>query len=122
MLPFWTRVEGELRKLGEKRPWLAKQTNIPISTVNTWCTDGKLPELERAKRIADTIGVTLDYLLTGEEPDMVINDSDVKEICDYVLSLDHDSVMEVKGLLKAFNYMSLTPYLKRENEKRRQAQ
>ena len=44
-----------------------KETGISQSTISTWKSKKNLISGEIAKKIADYFGVTVDYLMTGEE-------------------------------------------------------
>lgn len=46
---------------------VAKETGIPASTFTDWKNGRSVPKAEKMKRIADFLGVTLDYMLGGTE-------------------------------------------------------
>lgn len=45
---------------------LARKTAIPKNTLFNWLAGMKPKDVEQAKRVAEVFGVTLDYLLFGE--------------------------------------------------------
>ena len=62
---FLVRLQDALERKGVRRPWLAKETGIPLSTINTWFSYRRYPRLDEAARIAETLEVNLDWLVTG---------------------------------------------------------
>ena len=59
--------EQLLQKYGVTTYKVAKETGIPQSTFSTWKNRRNLISGDKAKRIADYFGVTVDYLMTGNE-------------------------------------------------------
>jgi len=64
---FYKRVYVQLIELGRKRSWLLKQTGIRPSTWSTWEKYGRMPPADRAQAIAETLGVSLEFLITGRQ-------------------------------------------------------
>lgn len=52
---------------GVKDATVAKATGINQSTFTDWRTGRSVPKKEKLQKIADYFGVTLDYLMTGQE-------------------------------------------------------
>lgn len=61
--------EQLLQSLGITTYKFCKDTGISQSTISTWKKKRNLISGEIAKEIADYFGVTVDYLMTGEEKD-----------------------------------------------------
>ena len=52
---------------------LARKLNIAPTTLNGYISNKRQPDLETVKKIAETLGVTTDYLLECEGGGMVLN-------------------------------------------------
>jgi transcriptional regulator with XRE-family HTH domain len=63
---FLENVDAHLHKLGRRRPWLAEQTGISLNTINTWFSQARTPRMDHAYQVAECLGVTLEYLISGE--------------------------------------------------------
>jgi transcriptional regulator with XRE-family HTH domain len=64
MLDYWQRVMG----LITKQAWLADQTGILQQTLNQWIRKDRLPNVTNGHKIAAVLGVTAEYLVTGNPP------------------------------------------------------
>lgn len=64
---LWVKVEEELRKQNKTIYWLSKNTGISVSSLY-YFRDGKLkkPSFELMCKIADALGVSLDYFRETE--------------------------------------------------------
>ena len=68
---------------------LCKELNIAQSTYNTWILEDRVPKPERLQKIADYFGVTIDYLMNGEEKEWspTLTEKDEKDLDKKVESL-----------------------------------
>lgn len=67
MTKFAEMVLNELEKKGLKKSDLVRDLQIPDSTVRGWWAKGSLPVVDLGYKVAQYLGVPLEYLLTGEE-------------------------------------------------------
>ncbi len=67
METFYKRVGVKLIEMEKKRSWLLAQTGISASTWSSWEKYGRMPPADRALAIADCLGLTLEYLITGRQ-------------------------------------------------------
>jgi transcriptional regulator with XRE-family HTH domain len=67
METFYKRVGVKLIELEKKRSWLLAQTGINPSTWSSWEKFGRMPPADRALAIADCLGLTLEFLITGRQ-------------------------------------------------------
>lgn len=67
MHQFYKRVHLKLIELERKRSWLLVRTGIKPSTWSSWERNGRYPPADRAAQIASTLGVSVEYLVTGRE-------------------------------------------------------
>lgn len=84
---------------------LARGTGIPHETIRTWfgrANTGKAsrPSIEHAIRIANFLGVSLDYLLTGKEFWPELQQPDFRSICLKMKCLTHNDVATVRALVE----------------------
>jgi transcriptional regulator with XRE-family HTH domain len=104
MEPFLARVDECLMKKGKKRPWLAKEANIGLSTINSWFSKDRLPRVDDAFRVASALGVPLHYLITGQRSREASTNPAVRRIVRLLEPLDSDQIMELVGVIKNYIY------------------
>ena len=94
---FYKRIHLRLVEIERKRSWLLTQTGIKPSTWSSWETHGRVPPADRALLIADALGVSLEFLLTGRETafDMRHSNPLVVQIFNQLKSLDDLQLREV---------------------------
>lgn len=106
----------------DKRAYeLCEKLSIRTSTMSTWKSRTNDPPAKYMKTIADFLGVSLEYLMTGQEAPVRKNTTQ-KE--DDLLALyrslpepkKYEFIGELKGFLKA--YTESQKYLDKEKEKR----
>jgi len=64
---FWKMVALEVKKQKTSFEWLYQKTKVAKGTFSSWKTRNILPRVDVAFRIAEALGVTVEYLLTGRE-------------------------------------------------------
>lgn len=62
------RIFEVLQKTGKKQADLAKYVGVRSNTVSDWKNKGANPSADLIYRIAEFLGVSCEYLLTGKEP------------------------------------------------------
>ena len=67
MEPFFKRVHMRLIELEKKRSWLLTQAGIRPSTWSSWEKHGRMPPADRALAIADALGVSVEFLVSGRQ-------------------------------------------------------
>ncbi len=67
------RIFEELEKQGKKQKELADYIGLSTSAISDWKKKGTNPAAEKISVIADFLGVSTDYLLTGKERDKTKN-------------------------------------------------
>lgn len=100
-----------MRKKGWRVPQLAEAIGIPESSAyNIWKKPIKYhPRADIVYNIAKVFDTTVEYLMTGKEPEVkeVIDDPVKKELIDYIKELDHDSAVEIRAMIKTMQLMTL---------------
>ena len=61
-----TRIEKMLNEQGIKRSTMLADLDIPSSTFSTWKKKGSDPDLKSVIKLANYLGVSMDYILNGE--------------------------------------------------------
>lgn len=102
------RIYKTLDERGKMAVDLCKVLDVRTSTMSTWKTRNSDPPAKYMKSIADFLGVSLDYLLTGEEAPVRKNTtSEEDELLDLFRALPenkkYEFVGELKGFLKAIS-------------------
>ena len=64
---FWERTKAEIDRQNTTFRWLASKIEVSESTMATWRATNVLPRADHAIRIANLLGVSVEYLVTGEE-------------------------------------------------------
>ena len=97
MESFYKRVNIKLIEIERKRSWLLAQTGIKPSTWSSWETHGRVPPADRALAIADALGLSLEFLLSGRETafDMRQSNPKVLQIFNHLNFLDDHQLSEV---------------------------
>lgn len=58
-----------LKEKGKRFSDISKETGIPYSTFTDWKAGRYTPKSDKLQKIADYFGVSMEYLLTGQDPD-----------------------------------------------------
>lgn len=75
----------ELRdRLGVKDATVANATGIPRSTFTDWKHGRSIPKREKLQKIADFLGVTVDYLMTENEDNPYYLNDDARELAEFL--------------------------------------
>ncbi len=110
MLKFLQRIDELLLAQNQRRPWLAQKSGVNLSTINTCFSRDAYPSADKAHALAQALNTTVEFLMTGKQPDPPHEENSlIDEMCEYVRGLARDQLMELRGVLKLFNYMSLRP-------------
>jgi len=59
-------LKKELQENGVKVTELSKATRVPLQTIHNWLAGQKPRDIDQVKRVADHLGITMDYLCFGE--------------------------------------------------------
>lgn len=66
MSDFWKRVDEEIEYKGINRASLARKCNFSVTNIGQGIKLGSTPSAETAVKIARFLGVSVEYLVTGE--------------------------------------------------------
>ena len=100
-----------MRKKGWRVPQLAEALSIPESSAyNIWKKPIKYhPRADIVFNISKIFNVSVEYLMTGKEPEAkeVIIDPVKKELIEHIKTVDHDTAVEIRAMIKTMQMMTL---------------
>ena len=73
-MDFWIRIKDLIKTNKLTQEKLCKICNISLATFVSWIHNERLPDLESAIKIAKTLNVTVEFLVTGIEPEITKQD------------------------------------------------
>lgn len=89
MIEFWKRVKKSLDP-EHNQNWLCREIEVASGTMSSWITHDRIPKADIAVKIAKILGVSVEYLVTGDNEDLNdINSSMQGEISK---AIDHHAV------------------------------
>lgn len=66
---FWNNVKALLKNKKITQKQLSVLLDLPERTVETWISRNSIPDAETAVKIAAALETSVEYLVTGTEPD-----------------------------------------------------
>lgn len=64
---FWSNVKPLIKSKKITQQVLADDIGISFNTLQSWITKDRLPDVVSAFKIARALGVSVEYLVTGED-------------------------------------------------------
>jgi transcriptional regulator with XRE-family HTH domain len=64
---FWTRVKNLGKAVSISQGILSERINFPLDTLKGWIYYNRIPDAVTACEIAEVLGVTVEYLVTGKD-------------------------------------------------------
>ena len=68
---FWSRVKARIKQKGVTQAETAKACGMSSDKFRRWMATNMIPPLSAAYRLAGYLGVSLEYLVSGQGPDKV---------------------------------------------------
>ena len=68
MLKFWKNLKDELEYNMMTQKQLADSIKVSYNTFQSWITKDRLPNAEQAVKIAMALNTSVEYLVTGKQP------------------------------------------------------
>jgi transcriptional regulator with XRE-family HTH domain len=107
---FWGRVKREVDRQNTSFEWLYGKTGIAKGTFASWKSRGIMPRADEAYRIAEALGVTLEYLLTGRAGGQGASRfKDIEEVAAALAGFDQTDRDAVKGLVASLSTRYSSP-------------
>lgn len=118
---FWGRVDQRLMDLGLSMKDVSRIGDIPYSTLFRQKTEGKVPpKHEQIEKMADILGCSPKYLLTGEEQEKNTLSPDLMELVNRYKILTNEQKRTVDAVIGQFskdNQSYAEVYLQLHSEK-----
>lgn len=67
---FWNNVKPLIKSNGLTQLKLSELCNIPFGTFQGWIAKSVLPDVISAYKIATELNTTVEFLVTGKEPEL----------------------------------------------------
>jgi transcriptional regulator with XRE-family HTH domain len=67
-MDFWMRLKSEIRAKNTTQEWIAGQIGVPFGTFKKWMTRKTYPNVKEGLEIANLLGISIEYLVTGTDP------------------------------------------------------
>lgn len=99
MSDFWRRVDEELEYKGINRTYLAKECGFSLTNIGQGIKLGSTPSAETAVKIAKVLGVSVEYLVTGNESPRRVENPEINEIMRDIRHLSASDLSIAKTLV-----------------------
>jgi len=96
---FWGRVKQLLKAHNLTQNQFAKVTRFSPNTVRGWIYHDRVPELTAAYVIAHSLGVSLEYLLSGKDKDITelrLKELEMRKAAARILKMIDEIQKEIK--------------------------
>ena len=80
-MDFWSNALPLMEKKGIRRTDVARATGKTRSAVSDWIKRKVYPTAEDALKIADLLGVSVRYLVTGDDNEIPVRLREIVELC-----------------------------------------
>ncbi|MBP3449170.1 MAG: helix-turn-helix transcriptional regulator [Spirochaetaceae bacterium] len=101
MESFWNRVDKELEFLGKNRTYLANKCGFTVANIGKGIKLGSTPSAETAVKIAQVLGVSVEYLVNGVDSSFPKTlKPEVAEIVEEINHLEKEDLEAIKYIIK----------------------
>jgi transcriptional regulator with XRE-family HTH domain len=121
MIDYWERVEKLIKEQNTTWSWLSEQIGVKQQTFSQWINKGILPRVNDGYGIAKLLNVSIDYLITGEEPEVKYYSQQATEAAEIIDVLPEEgqiiALNSVKGIASSYPQYTqgLTSFSEAEN-------
>jgi hypothetical protein len=98
---FWKMVKNEVERQQTSFEWLYRKTQIPKGTFASWKSRNIIPRADEALLIAETLKVSVEYLLTGADSPINPSNPAIKEISETVPFFDDNDIQTILATIRA---------------------
>ncbi len=98
MNSFWDNVAQELEYLGMTNKALAEKVGITASNIGKGQKQGSSPSVETAVKIAKVLGVSVEYLVNGNQKDEKTDNSFNGKSKEHFYKKYHDLIQKCENL------------------------
>jgi transcriptional regulator with XRE-family HTH domain len=100
---FWKIVKKEVERQKTSFEWLYRKTSIPKGTFSSWKSRNIMPRTDAAFKIAQALGVSIEYLLTGADKAGSVSNPRIHEIMENIVLLNNNDIEAVRALVKTMS-------------------
>ena len=101
MESFWNRVDNELEFLGKNRTYLANKCGFTVANIGKGIKLGSTPSAETAVKIAQVLGVSVEYLVNGVDSSFPKTlKPEIAEIVEEINHLEKEDLEAIKYIIK----------------------
>ncbi|NJM14260.1 MAG: helix-turn-helix transcriptional regulator [Bacteroidales bacterium] len=104
-MTFGERLTEARKNKGVSQEQLGKMTNIDKRIISRYETDKTVPSIDVARKIADALHVSLDFL-TGLDYSLFIQDEEMTKLLKGYNNLKDEDKSTIKKIIKAFSFYS----------------
>ena len=102
---FWDMVALEVERQKTSFEWLYRKTKVAKGTFSSWKTRSMFPRVDAAYKIAEALGVSVEYLLTGKDQlkqtsNMPVHTA-MEEIAKEIVFFDHFDLETLKAMISS---------------------
>ncbi|MGD9939103.1 MAG: helix-turn-helix domain-containing protein [Clostridia bacterium] len=94
---FWERLDSEIEKRSTRKE-IAERAGIAASTISMWKKRNSLPIADTAVKLAQALGVSVEYLVTGQHPSGSLS-GEMLQLARDIASLPQDDIDELKAIV-----------------------
>jgi transcriptional regulator with XRE-family HTH domain len=98
---FWKMVKNEVERQQTSFEWLYRKTQIPKGTFSSWKSRNIIPRADEAFRIAEALKVSVEYLLTGADPQKKASNPTINEINETAPFFDDNDLQTILATVRA---------------------
>ena len=98
---FWNMVKKEVERQHTSFEWLYRKTQIPKGTFSSWKNRNTIPRADEAFLIANSLKVSVEYLLTGLDQPVEAPNKVIHEITETVPFFDDCDMQTIMATVQA---------------------
>jgi len=68
-MDFWARLKTEIKAKNTTQEWIARKVDVPFGTFRKWMSRKTYPNVKVGREIAKLLETSVEYLITGIEPE-----------------------------------------------------
>ncbi|ADK81286.1 helix-turn-helix domain-containing protein [Sediminispirochaeta smaragdinae] len=97
-MDFWERLKTLIKEQKTTQEWVANKTGVSFGTFRKWMSRKTMPNADQAVEIAEVLDTTVEYLVTGKNPDNWQVPKRYADIVEDLEALDEKDLETVRAL------------------------
>jgi transcriptional regulator with XRE-family HTH domain len=100
-MDFWERCQALMHDREINQSDIGRKLNIGDTTVSYWIRNKSVPRADDALRLADLLGVSVRYLVTGEDDKMLSHrERELLQICSILSEEKFKAVKDIAEIMR----------------------